>query len=72
MLRPLYLAIVRLYLGYRVTALHTSISNGGRDLVYNGQIHEPVVKWRSVPVYTLAKLFMQKINTIALLPPLST
>jgi len=40
MFRPLHLAIIRLYLAYRVTALHTSISNGRRDLVYNGQIHE--------------------------------
>jgi len=40
MFRPLYLAIVRLYLAYGVTALHTSVSNGGGDLAYNGQIHE--------------------------------
>ena len=33
MFRPLYLAIIRLYLAYRVTALHTSVSNGNQDLV---------------------------------------
>ena len=27
-------------LAYRVTALHTGVSNGGGDLVYSGQIHE--------------------------------
>jgi len=35
MFRPLFLAIVRLYLAYIVTVLHTSLSNGTRDLVYN-------------------------------------
>ena len=40
MFRPLYLAIIRLCLAYRVTVLHTSVPNGRRDLVYNGQIHE--------------------------------
>ena len=40
MFRPLYLAIIRLCLAYRVTALHTSVSKGRQDLVHNGQIHE--------------------------------
>ena len=29
-----------LYLAYRVTALHTNISNERRDPVYNDQVHE--------------------------------
>jgi hypothetical protein len=40
MFRPLYLAIIRLCLAYRVTGLRTSAPNGGRDIVYSGQIHE--------------------------------
>jgi len=50
MFRPLYLAIIRLCLTYRVTALHTRLSNGRRDLVYNGQIHELN---RMVPIFAI-------------------
>jgi len=39
-----------LYLAYEVTALHTSVSNGRRDLVNNGQIHEPN---RMVPLFAI-------------------
>ena len=40
MFRPLYLAIIRLYLAYRGLYYITSVSNGRRDLVYSGQAHE--------------------------------
>ena len=40
MFRPLYLAIIRLYLAYGGPYYITSVSNGRRDLVYNGQVHE--------------------------------
>jgi len=40
MFQPLYLAIIRLYFLYRGLYYITSISNGRRDLVYNGQVYE--------------------------------
>jgi len=40
MFRPLYLAIIRLYLTYRGLYYVTGVSDGRRDLVYNGQVHE--------------------------------
>jgi len=36
MFRPLYLAIIRLYLTYRRLYYIISVSNGRRDMVYNG------------------------------------
>jgi len=50
MFRPLYLAIIKLCLAYRVTALHTRLSNGRQDLVYSGQIHELN---RMVPIFAI-------------------
>jgi hypothetical protein len=50
MFRPLYLAIIRLCLAYRVTALHTSVPNGRRNLVYSGHIHELS---RMVPIFAI-------------------
>ena len=40
MFRPLYLSIISLYLACRGLYYITSVSNGRRDLVYNGQVHE--------------------------------
>jgi len=40
MFRPLNLAIIRLYLAYRGLYYITSVSNGRRGLVYNGEVHE--------------------------------
>ena len=40
MFRPLYLAIITLHLAYRGLCYITSVSNGRRDLVYNGQVQE--------------------------------
>jgi hypothetical protein len=40
MFRSLYLTIIRLFLAYRGLCYITSVSNGRRDLVYSGQVHE--------------------------------
>jgi len=40
MFRSIYLVIIRLYLAYRGLCYITSVSNGRRDLFYNGQVHE--------------------------------
>ena len=40
MFRPHYLAIIRLCLAYRGLYFITSVYNGRRGLVCNGQVHE--------------------------------